>query len=467
MRYVSTRGKAPELAFDDVLLAGLADDGGLYVPRSWPQFTSRDIEALKGLPYPDLAFRVIAPFIGKAVDEGDLARIIEDAYQNFDDPEIAPIKKLGENEWLVELFHGPTLAFKDFALQFLGRMFDHVLSRRGQRITVLGATSGDTGSAAIEACRDRDCIEIFILHPAGRVSDVQRRQMTTVDSANVHNIAVEGTFDDCQAMMKDAFNDPGFRKSHRLSTVNSINWCRIMAQIVYYFWAVVKLGPADREVAFSVPTGNFGNVFSGYAAKSMGLPISKLVVGSNRNDILTRFFRSGAMETAEVLPTLSPSMDIQISSNFERLLYFMFDRDTAKVADKMDAFKRTGAFSVDRECLDKVLAIFSSQRYDDDQTKATIRAVYEQSGELIDPHSAIGVAAGREMLKDFAGTRISLATAHPAKFPEAIEDATGIKPELPPGLADLHRRKEYFDTIAPDLGVLRDFIDARMAERKF
>ncbi len=465
MRYVSTRGKAPELAFDDVLLAGLADDGGLYVPRSWPQFTPDEIKAMKGLPYADMAFRVMAPFVGDTVAKDDLARIIKDAYQNFDAPEIAPLKKLGHNEWLVELFHGPTLAFKDFALQFLGRMFDHVLNRRGRRITVLGATSGDTGSAAIEACRDRDCIEIFILHPAGRVSDVQRRQMTTVGSANVHNIAVEGTFDDCQAMMKDAFNDPDFRKSHHLSTVNSINWCRIMAQIVYYFWAVVELGPDEGDFAFSVPTGNFGNVFSGYAAKSMGLPISKLVVGSNSNDILTRFFLSGAMETAEVHPTLSPSMDIQISSNFERLLYFMFDRDTVKVAEKMDIFKRTGKFSVDSECLDNILAIFSSQRYDDDETRATIRAVYEQSGELIDPHSAIGVAAGREMLKDFAGTRISLATAHPAKFPDAIEDVTGIRPELPPRLADLHQRKEYFDTIAPDMGILRDFIDARMAER--
>ncbi|MEE8392975.1 MAG: threonine synthase [Rhodospirillales bacterium] len=465
MKYLSTRGQAPALEFDDVLVQGLAADGGLYVPESWPRMSPADIRALGGLTYSETAFRVIAPFVGGAINQDDLAAITEESYKNFSHPETAPLRELKDGEWLMELFHGPTLSFKDLALQFLGRVLDHVLKRRSDRITVLGATSGDTGSAAIEACRDKESIEIFIMHPKGRVSAVQRRQMTTVASNNVHNIAVEGTFDDCQAMMKEAFNDPAFRGRHNLSTVNSINWCRIMAQIAYYFRGAVAVGAPEKEVAFSVPTGNFGNVFSGYAARRMGLPISRLVVGSNRNDILTRFLENGKMEISQVHPTLSPSMDIQISSNFERLLYFMYGGDGAEVRSRMEAFKETGAFAVDGERLDETLSLFKGRSYDDGQTRAAIKAVFEETGQLIDPHSAIGVAAGRDALKDFAGPSIALATAHPAKFPKAIEDATGITPEPPPALAGLDKRQERCDDLPAEAGALRDFITGRLGER--
>ncbi|OHC80330.1 MAG: threonine synthase, partial [Rhodospirillales bacterium RIFCSPLOWO2_01_FULL_65_14] len=321
MKYISTRGKAPVLGFDDVLLGGLARDGGLYVPGAWPRFSQADIAKFKGLPYAELAIRVMRPFMAGSVAESVLPSLVDQAYGVFDTAEVAPMKEIGPDEWLLELFHGPTLAFKDMALQFLGPLFDHVLKARGEWVTVVGATSGDTGSAAIEGCRDRDAIEIFILHPKDRVSEVQRRQMTTVPSANVHNVAIKGTFDDCQDLVKAMFNDRAFRDRHRLTAFNSINWARVMAQIVYYFWAAVRLGPPKRPVAFAVPTGNFGNVFAGYAARAMGLPVGQLVVGSNRNDILTRFFETGVMQVGEVHPTLSPSMDIQVSSNFERLLF--------------------------------------------------------------------------------------------------------------------------------------------------
>jgi threonine synthase len=464
VKYISTRGGAPALAFDDVLLSGLASDGGLYVPEDWPQFSAADIASFAGLPYPELALRVIRPFVegsgGGVIDDGALAGIIDAAYANFDTPEIAPMKEIGKGEWLLELFHGPTLAFKDLAMQFLGPVFDHVLKARGEWVTIVGATSGDTGSAAIEACRDRDAIEIFILHPQGRISDVQRRQMTTVPSANVHNIAVEGTFDDCQGLVKAMFNDKPFRERLRLSAVNSINWARIMAQTVYYFWAGAKAGAPDTLVSFAVPTGNFGNVFAGYAAKQMGLGVDQLVVGSNRNDILTRFFETGSMQLGEVHPTLSPSMDIQVSSNFERLLFDLEGRDGSRVAEVMEGFADSGRFAIDAKALEAAQTVFYGARFDDDETKATIKAVFEATGELVDPHTAVGIAAARAQRRDSKVPMVALATAHAAKFPDAVKDATGTLPALPERLADIMEREERCEVLANDLGAVQDFVAA-------
>jgi len=465
LRYVSTRGTAPILEFEDVLLAGLADDGGLYVPDSWPTFSADEFRAMASLPYDQLAARVMSPFVGDAIPESDFARLVADAYATFDHRAVVPLKQIDANSWLLELFHGPTLAFKDCALQVLGRLFDYVLARRGEWVTIVGATSGDTGSAAIEACRDRAAIDIFILHPQGRVSDVQRRQMTTVMSDNVHNIAIDGTFDDCQDMVKAMFNDAAFRKSSRLSAVNSINWARIMAQIAYYVSAGVALGAPDRDIAFSVPTGNFGNVFAGYAARKMGLPISELIVGSNRNDILTRFFQSGEMAAAEVEPSLSPSMDIQVSSNFERLLFDVFDRDARRVTQSMASFREGGSLSVDAEKLSDLRRLFSAGRLDDDETLKAIGETYRETGEMLDPHGVIGVAVGRAQRKDPAVPLVSLATAHPAKFPEAVERATGARPPLPDRLADLFDRKERFDALPNDLAAVQDFIRDRIPSK--
>ncbi len=462
-RYISTRGQAPALGFEDVLLAGLARDGGLYVPETWPQFSADDIRAMKGLSYPALAQKVMAPFIGDAIPAADLKALIEDAYATFDAPDVLPLKKIGDGEYLLELFHGPTLAFKDVAMQVLGRFFDYVLKKRGQRITIVGATSGDTGSAAIEACRDKAAIDIFMLHPKGRVSPVQEAQMTSVQAANVHNIAIEGTFDDCQDRVKDLFNDPAFRDQYNLSAVNSINWARVMAQIVYYFWAAVKLGASDKPVAFSVPTGNFGNVFAGYGAMQMGLPISKLVVGSNANDILARFFASGAMEMAGVVPTTSPSMDIQVSSNFERLLFDLVGRDGATCAEVLTDFRKTGRFEVSADQLARARKVFAGARFDDAATKAVIKQVHDQTGELIDPHSAVGVGAARECRGETDAPMVILATAHPAKFPDAVEDATGQRPALPARLADLLDRPKRCQTLANDLDQLKRTIESTLA----
>jgi threonine synthase len=363
VRYISTRGDAPILEFDEVLLAGLAEDGGLYVPETWPQLTADGLRDLRGLSYAETAVHVMTPFLGGRIDAATFEGLVRDAYAQFDHPAVAPLRQLDANLWLLELFHGPTLAFKDAALQLLGRLFDHVLTRRGERVTIVGATSGDTGSAAIEACRDREAIEIFILHPHGRVSDVQRRQMTTVMSPNVHNIAVEGSFDDCQDLVKAMFADRRFRDELRLSAVNSINWARIMAQIVYYVQAAVALGAPDRPVAFAVPTGNFGNVYAGYAARQMGLPIAELVIGSNRNDILTRFMETGVMEMRDVETSLSPSMDIQVSSNFERLLFDVCEREGRAVLDTMIDFRRTGTLTVPQGGMKPIIAWTTSRRW--------------------------------------------------------------------------------------------------------
>ena len=468
MRYISTRGEAPVLPFDDVVLAGLARDGGLYMPESWPQISPRDLQSLQRLTYAELAARLLALFAGPAIEEAELAMLAEDAYRSFDGyPDVAPLTPLGGNLHLLELFHGPTLAFKDYALQILGRLFDLVLSRRGERITIVGATSGDTGSAAIEACRDREMLDIFILHPKGRVSDVQRRQMTTVDAPNVHNIAIEGTFDDCQDLVKALFNDAAFRDRTRLAAVNSINWARIAAQIVYYFHAVLRLSIGENRtlrspVAFAVPTGNFGNVLAAYAARRMGLPIAKLMVGSNCNDILTRFFASGTMKIGPVFTTLSPSMDIQVSSNFERYLFDLYDRDSASVVGLMRQFRETGAFAVPAERLQQAGETFTAVRCDDAATTATIRAIYEETGKIVDPHTAIGIAAARSAVLPAEMPVVAVATAHPAKFPDAVEAATGVRPSLPERLAELMQRPERYEVLPADAGTLRKTIIGRL-----
>ncbi len=462
MRYVSTRGSAPDLEFDDVLLTGLARDGGLYVPAQWPVLHAAQWADLAGRPYAEVAARVMAPYVGAAIAPDRLAELVQATYAGFRHPAVAPLKQIGGTDWLLELFHGPTLAFKDYALQLVGRLFDHVLAERNRRIAILGATSGDTGSAAIEAVRDRAPVDIFMLYPQGRVSEVQRRQMTTVSSANVHAIAVEGTFDDCQDIVKTLFGDLAFRDAIGLAAVNSINWARVMAQIVYYVAAAVALGAPERRVSFTVPTGNFGNVLAGYAARRMGLPIDRLVIGSNRNDILTRFFRDGAMEIGTVEPTLSPSMDIQVSSNLERLLFELYGRDGAAIAARMADFRKTGRFVLEPERLLSARGIFDADRVDDETTLATIRSVHAATGEVLDPHSAVAVAAGRNRRGDPRIPMIHLATAHPAKFPEAVARALGRPVGLPPHLADLMTAPERVTVLPNDPAAVKALMTERL-----
>jgi threonine synthase len=473
LRYISTRqgshGDSRSLSFEEIMLAGLARDGGLYLPAEWPHFSRVEIGRLKGLSYTELAFRITWPFVDGAFDEATFRRLIGEAYASFEMPEIAPLKPLGDATQsdaglhLLELFHGPTLAFKDVALQLLGRLLDHTLTAKGEHATIVGATSGDTGSAAIEAVRDRRTIDIFMLHPQGRVSDVQRRQMTTVMAPNVHNIAVAGTFDDCQDLAKACFNDLAFRDRHALTAVNSINFARVMAQIVYYFWAALKLGAPERPVAFTVPTGNFGNVYAGYAAQRMGLPVHHFVVATNSNDILARFLASGAMSVSEVVPTLSPSMDIQISSNFERLLFDLYDRDGKALAEAMAEFRRTGALSVGDNALAGVRALFDAGRLDDEGTLAAIADCRRRYGETLDPHTAVGYAVAQRHRRDSSVPMVVLATAHPAKFPDAVARATGERPPLPARLADLMERAERVERLANDVDALKALIDDRMS----
>ena len=451
MRYVSTRGQAPVLGFADVVLEGLATDGGLYVPERWP---SLDVPG-QG-PYAELAARVIAPFSGDDIDGATMARLCTEAYAGFRHPDVVPIVDLEEGHHLMELFHGPTLAFKDVALQLLGRLFDHILSARSQRVTIVGATSGDTGSAAIDGVKNCANVDIVILYPKGRVSDVQRRQMTTIDSPNVRTVAVEGTFDDCQDLVKAMFNDAPFRRRNNLSAVNSINWARVMAQVVYYVEATRRLGgPID----VSVPTGNFGNVLSGWIAKTMGAPIRHLVVASNQNDILTRFFESHAMSITGVHPTLSPSMDIQVSSNFERLLFEMNARDGAVTAEQLARFRERGTLAVEPDQYAAwIEPTFRASRASDHDTLATIRSVHETTGVLLDPHTAVGVKAAREHREDGV-PMLTLATAHPAKFPDAVERATGVRPALPDHLANLFDLPEKTVTLPADLAVIERFVE--------
>ncbi|PKQ06613.1 MAG: threonine synthase [Alphaproteobacteria bacterium HGW-Alphaproteobacteria-11] len=461
MKYVSTRGAAPELDFEDALLAGLARDGGLYVPAEWPQMSERKIKALAGLPYEEVAFRVMRPYIGPSIDDSTLQRMLVRAYEGFNHRAIVPLTQIGPGDWLLELFHGPTLAFKDVAMQILARLFDHVLAARGRRITVVGATSGDTGSAAIEAFKGRDTTDIFILHPKGRVSEVQRRQMTTVLDANVHNIAVEGSFDDCQALVKAMFNDHRFRDEVALAGINSINWGRVLAQIVYYFTSAVALGAPARPVAFSVPTGNFGDIFAGYAAARMGLPVARLIVATNVNDILARALETGRYEVGTVVPTISPSMDIQVSSNFERLIHDAYGRDGAAVTRLMQSLAQSGAFEIDAVRLDAIRAMFGAARADEQETRATIEATLKATGELVDPHTAVGLAVAAKLRGDADVPMVTLATAHPAKFPDAVEAATGIRPALPPAMADLFTREERLTVLPNDLTAVEAFIRER------
>ncbi|WP_150302779.1 threonine synthase [Pseudomonas saliphila] len=461
MRYISTRGQSPALNFEDVLLAGLATDGGLYVPENLPRFTQEEIASWAGLPYHELAFNVMRPFVAGSIPDADFRDILRDTYAVFEHQSVAPLRQLGANEWVLELFHGPTLAFKDFALQLLGRLLDYFLIKRGERVVIMGATSGDTGSAAIEGCRRCANVDIFILHPHNRVSEVQRRQMTTIAGDNIHNIAVEGNFDDCQEMVKASFADQAFLKGTRLVAVNSINWARIMAQIVYYFHAALQLGGPARSMAFSVPTGNFGDIFAGYLARNMGLPISQLIVATNRNDILHRFMSGNQYDKDALHPSLSPSMDIMVSSNFERLLFDMHGRNGPQVAKLMDQFRQTGKLSVDEERWTETRRLFDSLAVDDEATCATITDVYKECGELLDPHTAIGVRAARECRRSMSLPMITLGTAHPVKFPDAVRQAAiAEEPALPAHLADLFERDERFTVLPNHLVDVQQFVAA-------
>jgi threonine synthase len=466
VKYLSTRGTAPVLEFGDVLLTGLARDGGLYLPESWPTFGAGTLARFADLSYTDIAVEVMWPYVeggsSAPFDRDQFAAIVADTYATFDDPDVTPLRDLGEGLWLMELFHGPTLAFKDVALQLVGRLFDHELAARGDTVTIVGATSGDTGSAAIEACRDREAIDVFIMHPVGRVSEVQRRQMTTVDSPNIHNIAIEGTFDDCQDLVKALFADVAFRDRRRLGAVNSINWARVLAQVVYYVVGSARLTGGSAPVAYAVPTGNFGNVFAGYGAQRMGTPISQFVIGSNENDILTRFLETGTMHMTGVHPTLSPSMDIQISSNFERLLFELAGRDGAAVVEAMAEFRETGQFQVDADRMGPLREQWSGARVDDPGTTAIIAEIHDRTGVVVDPHTAVGLGAAAACRRDPRVPMISLATAHPAKFPDAVEAAIGSRPELPPRLADLFERDERLVTLPNDVDEVRSYIDATL-----
>jgi len=459
MKYISTRGQAPALNFEQVLLTGLASDGGLYVPESLPTFSPDDIAAMAAMDYPELAQKIITPFVDDCIPADDLRAIVQETYAEFRHNAVAPLVQVAANQWILELFHGPTLAFKDFALQLLGRLLDYILERKHQKVVIMGATSGDTGSAAIEGCKRCKNIDIFILHPHERVSDVQRRQMTTVQGDNIHNLAVQGNFDDCQAMVKASFGDRGFLPADRsLVAVNSINWARIMAQIVYYFYAAVALGAPARPVAFSVPTGNFGDIFAGYLARQMGLPIERLIIATNRNDVLHRVMTTSVYGRQSLAHTLSPSMDITVSSNFERLLFDLYDRDGAAIADLMQRFDQ-GDIAFTDAAMDRARALFSSQCVTDAETGQQMASTWNECEYLLDPHSAIGVKAALDADLPAHVPVVTLATAHPAKFPQAIKSA-GLNQEaaLPLHLHDLFEREERVQVLPNDLASVQSFI---------
>jgi len=449
----------PPCGFEAALFAGLAADGGLYVPERWPRLGRDELEALQGAPYQEVAARVLAPFLGEDLSPAELDELIAAAYGRFDHAAIAPLRQLGPNEWLLELFHGPTLAFKDVAMQLLARLFEHFLKRREHAVTIVGATSGDTGAAAIEAFAGRARTTVVILHPHGRISEVQRRQMTTVAAANVHNLAIEGTFDDCQALLKALLGDPALRQRLNLAAINSINWGRIMAQAVYYVTAALALGAPWRRVAFAVPSGNFGDVYAGYVAHRMGLPVAQLIVATNRNDILARFFQTGVYQAGVVMPTTSPSMDIQVASNFERLLADLYDRDGRALARLMAEFQEHRRLAVSDDALGRAREVFDAARVEEAEVAATMADVLRTTGQLIDPHSAIGVAAGRRCRQAPAIPLVMLATAHPAKFPDAVRAATGIAPALPARLADLDQRPERCERLPNQLAAVRSRIE--------
>ena len=463
MKFISTRGDAPRLNFEDVVLAGLASDGGLYVPESLPKFDQKEIASWANLTYQELAFKVISPFVDGEISDSDLRAIIEKAYSSFRHDGIAPLVQLGHNEWVLELFQGPTLAFKDFALQFLGHLLDHILTKRNQKVAVMGATSGDTGSAAIEGCCRCENIDIFILHPHNRVSQVQRRQMTTVLADNVFNIALNGNFDDCQNMVKASFRDQSFLPTGRqLVAVNSINWARIMAQIVYYFYAALALGGPHRKVSFSVPTGNFGDIYAGYLAMQMGLPIEQLVIATNQNDILHRCLSNNDHSKRALEQSLAPSMDIMVSSNFERLLFDVYGQNGQEIQRLMSEFE-TGKMSLSEEALNKTRGVFSSYRSNNEGMLETIASIYDNTGYLLDPHTAIGVAAGREKRQSSATPMVCLATAHPAKFPEAIVSAGNLgQPDLPHHMQDLFDREERYEVLDDDIQLVQQYIASKI-----
>ncbi|MFD1745586.1 threonine synthase [Rhizobium helianthi] len=457
MDYISTRGDAPALKFRDALLAGLARDGGLYLPREWPQISKKEIRALRGKSYQEIAFAVLSHFVVDEIPSDALKSMIDEAYATFRHPAVAPLVQIGPNDFVLELFHGTTLAFKDVAMQLLARLMDYVLAERGERATIVGATSGDTGGAAIDAFGGRERTDVFILFPHGKVSPVQQRQMTTTGYANVHALAVKGNFDDCQDLVKAMFNDVAFRDSVKLSGVNSINWARIMAQVVYYFTAAISLGSPDRKVSFTVPTGNFGDIFAGYVAKRMGLPIDRLVIATNDNDILARTLKTGRYEMRPAIATTSPSMDIQISSNFERLLFEAYGRDPSQVRAAMAGLRQSGAFEIQAEALKSIRREFRAGRTTQKQVAETIREILATTGYLLDPHTATGIFVAQKNSKPNS-PMVTLATAHPAKFPAAVESACGIFPGLPSWLGDLMSREERFDLLEPELKAVENFI---------
>ena len=457
MQYLSTRGGDAGRSFEDVLLAGLAPDGGLYVPEQWPSFPKGEWRGLRNLSWGGVAAMVMKPFVGDFLTGQELHALVEDAQTTFHHAATTPLKQLDDALFLLELFHGPTLAFKDVAMQILARMMDIALMRRGQHVTIIGATSGDTGSAAIEAFRHSSRVRIFILHPHERVSPIQRRQMTTVDAPNVFNIAVEGTFDDCQALVKAMFNDAPFRERMNLAGVNSINWARILAQVIYYATSALALGAPDRSLCYVVPTGNFGDIFAGYVARQMGLPIDRLVIATNVNDILHRALTTGRYETGKVTPTTSPSMDIQVSSNFERLLFDALERDPARLRTLMEQLAQSGGFSIPEDAQAYIRQLFASGRADEEAVRATIRETYEKTGEIVDPHTAVGLHVAKEHIAP-SHMVVSLATAHPAKFPDAVEAAIGVRPPLPAHVADIMEKKERFTVLPADLSKVEDFI---------
>jgi threonine synthase len=458
VRHISTRGEAPSLGFAEAMLAGLARDGGLYVPESWPRLEPPTILGFSGMPYAEIAVEVIGRFVGDGIGAGDLARMAREAYGTFRHPAVAPITQLGVNTFVLDLFHGPTLAFKDLAMQLLARLMDHVLAARRERRTLVVATSGDTGGAAVEAFRDRAHVDLIVLFPDGRISDVQRRMITTVGAANVHAVAVDGTFDDCQAIVKGMFNHHAFRERVALSGVNSINWARIMAQAVYYFTAAAALGAPLRKIAFTVPTGNFGDVYAGYVASCMGLPVDRLVIATNVNDILARMLATGTYEPRDVVPTTSPSMDIQVSSNFERLLFDAYRRDGGAIRTLMAQLAQLGRFTLSASALSDIRALFAAGRANEEEVAATIRTVLRETGRFVDPHTAVGIAVAEKEPRDLAVPMVVLSTAHPAKFPDAVEAACGQRPLLPEWLSDLDRRPERVTFLPADQEAVERFV---------
>ena len=464
MEFISTRGKDGPISFETALLNGLARDGGLYLPVSWPRFNLDEIRQMKDLSYSDLAGLIMSRFTDGEIDQVEMTSLARQSYADFTHPDVAPLRPIAENIHILELFHGPTIAFKDYAMQFLSRVFDRALTRQNRTAVILGATSGDTGSAALEAFKGRDSVDVFILFPNGRVSPVQQKQMTSISAKGAHAVAVSGDFDDCQDMVKACFNDVAFRDEMNLSAVNSINWARLMPQIGYYFASALKVGAPEQTVAFCVPTGNFGNVFAGWVAAKMGLPVEKFIVASNRNDILRRFFVTGTMQRRSVDPSLSPSMDIQVSSNFERLLFELLDRDGVEVARLMKRFAKSGSFDVAENVLRSALSLFSGFCLDDDGTKAEIRSTYQQIGMVIDPHSAVGLAGARQARSTGLVSEdtpiISLACAHPAKFPDAVQLSCGIYPELPEHLANLMQRDDEMLTAENDMEAVQALMRA-------